>query len=56
MKYGPDQIARALEIVRAGSMSKKAVAKYFGTSRTTLPDKLAGRAQRLVDKKVGSQF
>jgi hypothetical protein len=43
LKYAPEMMAKALEAVRSGAMSKKMAAKTFNVPRTTLLDKLAGR-------------
>ena len=43
VKYAPKQMARTIEAVRPGNLSKKAAAKAYAVSCTTLLDKLAGR-------------
>ena len=41
-----EQMARAIEAVRSGNLSKKAAAKAYAVPRTTLLDKLAGRVPK----------
>ena len=43
LKYNPQNMAMAIEMVRNGQMSKKGAAKAYGVPKTTLLDKLSGR-------------
>ena len=42
--YSPTKVSAAVEMVRSGAMSKRKAAQSFGIPRTTLIDKLSGKA------------
>ncbi|XP_053402950.1 uncharacterized protein LOC128558123 [Mercenaria mercenaria] len=48
VKYNPQSMAVAIQMVRSGQMSKRGAAKAYGVPKSTLLDKLTGRTQEIV--------
>lgn len=50
LKYKPEQMAMAIQMVKTGAMSRKLAAKTYGVPKTTLLDKLSGRVPETPTK------
>lgn len=50
LKYHPEQMALAIQMVKNCQLSKQAAAKAYGVPKTTLLDKLSGRVPEAPTK------